>query len=86
MRKRRLEWRNIRFTIIKNDYTINILKDLPYILKREIMMLGYIIIFEPKVLAEVPNFFRLLPKILKKRGQIMRRRVTSPQEIRKWLI
>ncbi len=86
LRKRRLEWRNIRFTIIKNDYTINILKDLPYILKREIMMLGYIIIFEPKVLAEVPNFFRLLPKILKKRGQIMRRRVTSPQEIRKWLI
>ena len=86
LQKRRLEWRNIRFTIIKNDYTINILKDLPYILKREIMMLGYIIIFEPKVLGEVPNFLRLLPKILRKRGQIMERRVARPEEMRKWFI
>ena len=86
MQKRRLEWRNIRFTIIKNDYTINILKDLPHILKREIMMLGYIIIFEPKVLGEVPNFLRLLPKILRKRGQIMERRVARPEEMRKWFI
>ena len=86
LRKRRLEWRNIRFTIIKNDYTINILKDLPYILKREIMMLSYIIIFEPKVLGEVPNFLRLLPKILRKRKQIMKRRVVSSEEMRKWFI
>ena len=84
LQKRRLEWRNIRFTIIKNDYTINILKDLPYILKREIMMFGYLIIFEPKVLGEVPTFLRLLPKILRKRGQIMKRRVASPEEMKKW--
>jgi len=84
LRKRRLEWRNVRFTIIKNDYTINILRDLPYILKREIMMLGYIIIFEPKVLGEMPTFFRLLPKILRKRREIMKRKVASPKEMRKW--
>src|SRR3989338_5745294 len=84
LRKRRLEWRNVRFTIIKNDYTINILRDLPFILKREIMMLGYIIIFEPKVLVEVPTFFRLLPKILRKRREIMKRKVASPKEMRKW--
>ncbi len=47
-------------------------------------MLGYIIIFEPKVLGEVPTFLRLLPKILRKRGQIMKRRVASPEEMRKW--
>ena len=86
LRKRRLEWRNVRFTIIKNDYTINILKDLPHILKREIMMLGYVIIFEPKVLAEVPKFLKLLPKILKKRGQIMKRRVVGSKEMIKWFI
>ena len=86
IKKRRLEWRNLRFTIIKNDYTINILKDLPHILWREIKVLGYTIIFEPKVLGEVPNFLRLLPRILKKRGQIMKRRVASPEEMRKWFI
>src|SRR3989344_6305937 len=32
IKKRRLEWRNARWTRIKNDYIINILKDLPYIL------------------------------------------------------
>lgn len=86
LQKRRLEWRNVRFTIIKNDYTINILKDLPHLLKREIMMFGYILLFEPKVLGEVPTFFRLLPKILKKRRQIMERRVAGPEEMRKWFI
>ena len=86
LKKRRLEWRNIRFTIIKNDYTINILRDLPYILKREIVMLGYLIIFEPKVLGEVPAFLKLLPKMLKKRKQIIKRRVASQEEMRKWFI
>ena len=86
LQKRRLEWRNVRWTIIKNDYTINILKDLPYILKRELMMLGYIIIFEPKVLAEIPSFIKFLPKILRKRRQIMKRRVASLKAMRKWFI
>ena len=84
LQKRCLEWRNIRFTIIKNDYTINILKDLLRILKREIMMLGYLIIFEPKVLGEVPTFLRLLPKMLRKRRQIMKRRAVSPENMKKW--
>lgn len=86
IKKRRWEWRNTRFTIIKNDYTINILKDLPYILGREIMILGYMILFEPEVFLEVPIFLKLLPKIIKKRKQIMKRRVASPGEIRKWFI
>lgn len=86
IQKRRLEWRNLRWTIIKNDYTINILKDLPYILKREIMMLGYIMIFEPKVLGEVVVFLKLLPRMLRKRKQIMKRRVADPTEMNKWFI
>ncbi len=86
IKKRRLEWRNTRFTIIKNDYTINILKDLPYVLWREIKVLGYTIIFEPKVLLEVPTFFKLLPKMLCKRTQIMRHRIASSEEMRKWFI
>ena len=81
LRKRQLEWKNIRFTIIKNDYIINILKDLPAILKREIVMACYLIIFEPGVLLEIPNFLKLLPKMLRKRSIIMKRAVRSPEEI-----
>lgn len=69
--KRRLDWRNTRFTIIKNDYIISILKDLPWIIVREIAVLGYMILFEPKVLAEIPNFMKYLPNMVKKRRQIM---------------
>ena len=84
MKKRRLDWRNTRFTIIKNDYTINILRDLPYLVKRELLLLGYILFFEPGVLLEIPNFLKMLPKILKKRKAIISRAIVGPEEIHKW--
>lgn len=84
LRKRRLEWKNVRFTIVKNDYIINILKDLPYVLKREVMMLGYLIFFEPKVMLEIPSFLKLLSRMIAKRKEIMRKAVVKPEEMRKW--
>ena len=84
IKKRRLDWRNLRWTFIKNDYIINFLKDLPQILPRELAVLGYAILFEPGVLKEIPIFFRYLPKILRKRKEIMKRAVVKPKEIRKW--
>jgi len=84
IKKRRLDWRNTRWTIVKNDYIINILKDLPYILIREISVLGYTLLFEPKVFLETPAFFKLLPKMLKKRKEIMAKAVANPKEIRKF--
>lgn len=83
LKKRQLEWGNIRFTIIKNDYIINILKDLPYVLKRELAMLAYLIIFEPKVFAELPNFIKLMPKMMRKRKEIMKR-AKSAGDMRKF--
>ncbi|MEK7138556.1 MAG: glycosyltransferase [Patescibacteria group bacterium] len=85
IKKRRLDWRNTRWTLIKNDYTINILKDLPWIISREIAVLGYAILFEPAVLKEIPTFFKYLPKMFRKRREIMKRAVVTPKEIRKWM-
>ncbi|KKR13414.1 MAG: Glycosyl transferase family 2 [Parcubacteria group bacterium GW2011_GWC1_39_29] len=82
--KRRLEFRNIRWAIIKNDYAINILKDMVYIVRRELLMLAYLFLFEPKVLIEIPMMLGKLPKILKKRKQVMRLAKTSPERIRTW--
>lgn len=82
--KRRLDWRNTRFTIIKNDYTINILKDLAYIIPREIGVLGYTILFEPAVLKEFGNFIKYLPRMLKRREGIIRRAKLTHGELRKW--
>ncbi|MBI2626934.1 MAG: glycosyltransferase [Parcubacteria group bacterium] len=82
--KRRLDWRNMRLTIMKNDFFINILKDLPYVLKREILILGYTILFEPQVLLEIPKLLKLIPEMLQKRKEIMKRAKIKPEEIRKW--
>lgn len=84
LHKRQREWKNIRFTILKNDYIINVLKDLPYILTREIKMLLYLVVFEPEVLLAVPEFLINAPKMIKKRNIIMSRVVRSPQEIHKF--
>ena len=85
IRKRQLDWRNLRWTLIKNDYIINILKDLPWIISREIAVLGYAILFEPGVLKEIPTFFRYLPKMLRKRKEIMKKAVFSSKKMRKWI-
>ncbi len=81
IKKRRLEWRNSRWTRIKNDYIINVLKDSPFIVWREIEVLGYAVLFEPGVLKEIPRFIGGIPKMLRKRREIMKRAKISPSEI-----
>lgn len=82
--KRRLDWSNTRFTIIKNDYIINILQALPYILFREIQVFGYTVLFEPSVLLEFGRFIRLLPRMLGKRWKIMGRATISAEAMQNW--
>ena len=85
IQKRRLDWRNTRWTLVKNDYIINILKDLPWIVAREVAVLGYAVLFETGVLKEIPIFFKYLPSMLRKRRAVMKRAVATPKEIRKWI-
>lgn len=81
LRKRRLEWRNIRCTIIKNDYIINILRDLPYIAVRELGMFLYLLIFETRVLTELFSLLKFMPRMLKKRQVILSRAKVGPRKI-----
>lgn len=82
IKKRRLDWTNYRLALIKNDQ--NIFRDLPYILVREIMVLGYTLLFEPGVFLGFPRFFRLLPKTLKRRKEIMTKAKVSAKEMHEW--
>lgn len=84
--KRRLDWSNTRFTIIKNDYIINILRDLPRILLRETQVLGYAILFEPGLLLEFGRFARLLPRMLAKRWKIMAQAKVPARGMRRWFL
>jgi len=84
MFKRRLDWRNTTLAIIKNDFASNLLRDSYYILWRQLRLWGYFILFEPAMILEKFRVAKLLPKMLKRRGEIMRRVRVSAKEMRKW--
>ncbi|PIR41501.1 MAG: hypothetical protein COV31_01360 [Candidatus Yanofskybacteria bacterium CG10_big_fil_rev_8_21_14_0_10_46_23] len=84
IRKRRLDWRNIRLALIKNDHFKNVFRHLPKILYREIAVLGYALIFEPQVLLEIPKLVRLIPRALRSRRQIMKKARRSADDILIW--
>jgi hypothetical protein len=84
MFKRRLDWRNTTLAIIKNDFAINFLRDLPFIFWRQLRLWFYFILFEPRMILEIFNIAKLLPKMLKRRYEVMKRAKVSAREIRKW--
>lgn len=78
--KRRLDWANLRFTIIKNDHILNVLRDLPWILGWEALVQGYLLLCEPRTLGAWGRFLRLTPLMLRRRRTVMRRaRLTADQ-------
>jgi GT2 family glycosyltransferase len=85
IQKRRLDWSNIRFSIIKNDSIINILRDLPHIIIREVAVAGYTFLFEPAVFKEAWRFFRLLPTMLRRRREVQARARMAAAQMRTWI-
>ncbi len=84
IRKRRLDFRNLRLTFVKNGFWSNTLLTLPYTLKREIMLFVYILFWERGTLRAYAGILKMMPKILKKRGVIMNSKKISAKEIRYW--
>lgn len=85
MFKRRLDWRNTTLTIIKNDFACNLLRDSYYILWRQLRLWGYFLLFEPAMFLEFFKVAKLLPNMLKRRREIIKRAKVSAQEIRRWI-
>jgi GT2 family glycosyltransferase len=84
MFKRRLDWRNTTLAIIKNDFAANFLRDLPFIFWRQLRLWGYFLLFETSVVLEIFGVAKMLPRMLKRRSEIMRKARISAREMRKW--
>ncbi len=82
--KRRLDWRNTMLAIIKNDFASNLLHDSYYILWRQLRLWAYFLIFETSIILEIFRVAKMLPKMLKRRGEIMRKARVSAKEMQKW--
>ena len=79
--KRILDWVNVRAARIKNDRTSDVLRALPFILLRELTVLGYMLIVEPRVLAGIPRLARLLPGMRRQRRIVQGR---ARADLRAW--
>jgi GT2 family glycosyltransferase len=82
LEKRILGWTNMRFAIVKNDRTSDLLRDLPWILAHEILVLGYMLAFEPGALTGLKRFARLLPSMLRRRRAVQAR---ARADLRAWI-
>jgi GT2 family glycosyltransferase len=78
------DWRNHLFSIIKNDFGWSFLRDSPFIITREVALFFYLLIIEPKLIRGLPEFFKLLPRMLTKRKEIHRKRAVSSREMQRW--
>ncbi len=71
--------------LVKNEDASNLARDFPFVLGRETLVLGYNMLFAPRVAAiAIRGFFRALPTALASRRVIKARQKASPSQIRRW--
>lgn len=77
--------KNQWLVLLKNDDLANFARDLPRIIGREALIVGYNFVFAPRDTATaVLQFLLSLPGALAKRREIRLRRKASPTQIRRW--
>jgi GT2 family glycosyltransferase len=82
----RWDWRNHFFAILKNDFGSNLLRDLPFIVVREVGLLCFLMAIRPRIIGAIPEVVRLLPRILRKRRVIQRERVATSKDMSRWFL
>jgi len=68
-----LSWRNQRLMQVKNENLTAYLQDLPWIARRELLSLGFIVVADPRRLAAIPATLRALPGAMRKRRYLRQR-------------
>jgi GT2 family glycosyltransferase len=71
--------------LIKYEDGFNFIRDLPFILIRELTIALHHLAFAPRSLAAIPMTLKLLPQALRKRRAVKRSQVMDPRELRRWL-
>ncbi|MBI3671521.1 glycosyltransferase family 2 protein [Candidatus Azambacteria bacterium] len=82
--KKMLDILNYRLTLIKNDFGSSILKSILLFSKREVMLFIYFLFFEQYTLLAYPKMIVKIPKMLKKRSYIAKKRKKTKEEMEKW--
>lgn len=67
-------YKNQRLMMIKNEQPLQFLKDFPHILFKEILITGYIIFREPRLIKAFFHLLRQIPNAIRKRRYISRQK------------
>jgi hypothetical protein len=71
--------------LVKNEDGFNFVRDFPFIVAREAMVVTHRLFFAPKSLVAIPMTMRLLPETLRKRRTAKRNQKMNPRALRDWL-
>src|SRR5262245_44679997 len=71
--------------LLKNEDGFNFVRDFPFIVAREAMVVTHRLFFAPKSLVAIPMTIKLLPKTLRKRRAAKRGQTMNPRALRHWL-
>ena len=79
-----LAFKNQRLMQIKNEQIGSFIKYFPNFLIKEISSWGYVLLFERYTYKAIKDLLKLIPKVLKKRKIIMRKKRINSKEINRW--
>jgi GT2 family glycosyltransferase len=82
---RRHAMKNQWLLLLKNEDAYNFIRDAPFILARELTVLGHSLVFSPRSLKAIPMTIRILPETLRKRRAAKRRQRMDAAALRRWL-
>jgi GT2 family glycosyltransferase len=77
-------WKNHYLLILKNDRLPDLLRSFPALAGWEVLRQGYAILRDPALFRAYGALLRLLPRALRQRREIMRRRRIEPASMRRW--
>lgn len=71
--------------LLKNEDLYNFIRDAPFIVARELAVLGHSLVFAPRTLKAIPMTIRILPETLRKRRAAKARQRMDAAALRRWI-
>jgi GT2 family glycosyltransferase len=82
---RRHAMKNQWLLLLKNEDLYNFIRDAPFIISRELTVVGHSLVFSPRALGAIPMTIRILPETLKKRCAAKARQRMDAVALRRWI-
>jgi len=82
---RRHDMKNQWLLLLKHEDLYNFIRDAPFIIAREVMVIGHGLVSSPRTLKAIPMTVRLLPETLRKRRAAKARQRMDAAALRRWI-